>query len=136
YTPFTRRSRAPGSANLGSAWMKPVHTFTVAPSLPVELTPLQELAGNLWWAWNHDAIELFRRLDADAWEATGHNPVQLLGRIDQRRLREAASDTAFVAQVERVFREFRGYMTGESTWFGHRYGTFSGPVVAYFSAEF
>jgi starch phosphorylase len=116
--------------------MKPVHTFTVAPSLPVELAPLQELAGNLWWAWNYDAIELFRRLDADAWEATNHNPVELLGKIDQRRLREAASDNAFVAQLERVVREFRAYLAAESTWFTHRYGRPQAPTVAYFSAEF
>jgi starch phosphorylase len=116
--------------------MKPVHTFTVAPSLPSELEPLKDLAGNLWWAWNHEATELFRRLDADRWDSTGHNPVLLLGTIDQGRLRDAASDTAFVAQLERVVGEFRTYLASDSTWFAHHYAGSRDPLVAYFSAEF
>ena len=32
---------------------------------------LRELAYNLRWAWDHDTIELFRRLDSDLWESTG-----------------------------------------------------------------
>jgi starch phosphorylase len=116
--------------------MKPVHTFSVAPSLPAELAPLHELASNLWWAWNHAAMDLFRRLDADAWDATGHNPVALLGRVDQRRLREAAADAGFVAHLERVLGEFRTYVAAESTWFSRRYPGGHRPITAYFSAEF
>ncbi|MGD2206383.1 MAG: DUF3417 domain-containing protein, partial [Anaerolineae bacterium] len=59
--------------------MRPSYTFRVVPSLPAELERLRELACNLWWSWNHEAIELFRRLDRDLWESTGHNPVLMLG---------------------------------------------------------
>jgi len=45
--------------------MKPVHVFRVVPSLPVPLEDLRRLAYNLRWAWDHDSIELFRRLDSD-----------------------------------------------------------------------
>ena len=74
--------------------MKPVRIFTVVPKLPTPLSRLRELALNLNWAWNHDTIELFRRLDSDLWESSGHNPVMMLGRIEQRLLEEAAADDA------------------------------------------
>ncbi|MFQ5795340.1 MAG: DUF3417 domain-containing protein, partial [Candidatus Bipolaricaulia bacterium] len=81
--------------------MKPIRTFTVIPSLPAPLERLRELAYNLHWAWNHDVIELFRRLDSDLWETTGHNPVLMLGTIDQAQLKAAAADEGFLAHLER-----------------------------------
>ncbi len=115
--------------------MKAIQTFTVTPSLPEPLAPLRELAYNLRWAWNHDAIELFRRLDDDLWEAT-HNPVIMLGTIDQARLEKAAEDPGFLAHLERVVRDLDAYVTGESTWFNRIHGSTDGHLVAYFSAEF
>ena len=47
--------------------MKPAYTFTVIPRLPAALERLRELAYNLRWAWNHDTLALFRRLDTDLW---------------------------------------------------------------------
>jgi hypothetical protein len=70
--------------------MKPVHVFNVIPSLPPALEGLRQLAYNLRWAWNHDTIELFRRLDSGLWESTGHNPLLMLGTIDQAQLAAAA----------------------------------------------
>jgi Protein of unknown function (DUF3417) len=45
--------------------MKPVHTFTVVPSLPPVIENLCEVACNLSWCWSHDSIALFCRLDSD-----------------------------------------------------------------------
>ena len=61
--------------------IKPVARINVVPNLPDPLRRLQELAYNLRWAWDHETIALFRRLDRDLWEQTGHNPVWMLGRI-------------------------------------------------------
>ena len=72
--------------------MKPIQRFNVAPALPAPLERLRTLAYNLRWAWSHDTIALFRRLDADLWEQTGHNPVRLLGAVDQVVLDTAAAD--------------------------------------------
>lgn len=116
--------------------MKPVRTFTVTPSLPAALEGLRALAHNLRWAWNHDAIELFRRLDSDLWEATEHNPVRMLGTIDQTKLEAAAAEEGFLAHLERVSRDLDAYLAGESTWFNRAYERTASPVVAYFSAEF
>ena len=49
---------------------------TLLPQLPDRLQPLMRLAYNVWWSWSHDAIALFRRIDADAWERVEHSPVK------------------------------------------------------------
>jgi starch phosphorylase len=116
--------------------MKPVRTFNVSPALPPALEHLRDLAFNLRWAWNHDTIELFRRLDADLWETTNHNPVLMLGTIDQEKLAAAAADEGFRIHLERVHREFAEYLASETTWFRRVHGATDGPEVAYFSAEF
>lgn len=116
--------------------MKPIHSFTIIPSLPPALERLRELAYNLRWAWNHDAIELLRRLDDDLWEATGHNPVLLLGRIDQARLEAASADEAFLAHLERASQDLDVYLSNPSTWYRRSHPDPQNPLVAYFSAEF
>ena len=117
--------------------MKPVRVFSVVPSLPAALEGLREVAYNLRWAWNHEAIELLRRLDRDLWESSGHNPVQMLGTIDQAKLEEAARDDAFLAHLERVAGDFRTYLGAETSWFRRMWRrSESPPLVAYFSAEF
>ena len=116
--------------------MKPVRTFNVIPSLPGPLEPLREIAYNLRWAWDHDSIELFRRLDSDLWESTGHNPVRMLGGIDQMRLVAAAADDSFLAHLERVSRDFEACLNGQSSWFRRMHPSVGKLLVAYFSAEF
>jgi starch phosphorylase len=116
--------------------MKPVRTFTIVPSLPEPLERLRELAYNLHWAWHHETIELFRRLDTDLWETSHHNPVLMLGTIDQGQLAAAATDVGFLAQLERVSQTFDTYMSSESAWFQRVHGAVKNPLVAYFSAEF
>jgi glycogen phosphorylase len=115
--------------------MKPIHTFSVAPFLPPALKRQRDLVYNLRWAWNHDAIELFRR-DDDLWEKTGHNPVWMLGTIDQSALQAAAADDGFLAHLDRVAEDFDAYQTSESTWFRKTHGNVEHPRIAYFSAEF
>jgi len=117
--------------------LRPHHTFTVVPSLPDELSPLRNLAFNLWWTWNPDAIALFRRLDDELWESTRHNPVLILGTIPQSRLEDARTDDAFLAHMRRVYSAFEAYLQSEETWFDHTYApTFGELRIGYFSMEF
>lgn len=116
--------------------MKPIQTFPVIPFLPGPLQRLHDLAHNLRWAWNHDTIELFRRLDSDLWEQTGHNPVLMLGTIDQAKLEAAAADEGFLGHVEIVVRDFDAYLASEISWFRRVHGARQQPLVAYCSAEF
>ena len=116
--------------------IRPITTVDVAPNLPPKLERLVELAYNLRWSWDHDTINLFRRLDRDLWEKTGRNPVWMLGTIPQEKLSEAAADEAFMAHLDRVCQDFDQYMTARNTWFRKNYSDFDKPYVAYFSAEF
>ena len=114
---------------------RPIRTFTVTPSLPPELDRQRALIYNLRWAWNHDAIELFR-WDRDLWEQSGHNPALMLGIIDQVTLQAAASDEGFLAHLNRVSNDFDAYQKSESTWFRKHHDGTNNLLVAYFSAEF
>jgi len=116
--------------------MKPIRTFSVIPSLPPQLQRLGDIARNLRWSWNHDAVALFRRLDEDLWLETGHNPVLMLGRVDQTRLEEIAADEAFLVQLERVAADLDRYMARGDTWFSSLHGQTESPTIAYFSMEF
>ena len=58
-----------------------VHEFTVVPSLPERLSKLRDIAYNLWWTWDSEAISLWQRLDPDLWEDLDHNPVKMLGTV-------------------------------------------------------
>ncbi len=115
--------------------MRPLRTFTIEPSLPEQLTPLLEVAYNLWWCWHGEALELFRRLDPVGWEDCYHNPVALLGRMGQQRLVELAGDEGFLAHLQRVHKQLRDYISTPG-WWRRTYGNGTKPRVAYFCAEF
>ncbi len=117
--------------------VKPIARINVVPDLPKPLARLEELAYNLLWTWEHEAITLFRRLDPDLWLKTGHNPVWMLGIIDQERLVEASKDGSFMAHFQRVCDSFDAYMGDKKTWFKTTYKGVKGkPLIAYFSMEF
>ena len=118
--------------------MPTVHAFHVVPALPDTLQCLRGLAFNLRWAWDHDTIELFRRLDRDLWEQSGHNPVLMLGTIAQERLRDAALDDTFLSHMDRACRSLDAYMCAKNTWYRryHVEALDQGTRIAYFSMEF
>src|SRR5262245_54890676 len=114
---------------------RPLRTFTVLPHLPERLQPLQQLAYNMWWCWNYEAVSLFRRIDPDLFDAVENSPVKLLGAIDQGRLEQLARDDGFLAHLDRVKAAFDDYM-GATTWFQETYGDGTPCRIAYLSAEF
>src|SRR6185295_124625 len=93
-----------------------IKTFQVFPNLPDALSPLLDLAHNLWWTWNPDAVELFHRLDRKLWDDVHHNPVKLLGLIDQKRLAAAATDDGYIANLHRVEADFKAHLS-QPSWF-------------------
>jgi glycogen phosphorylase len=115
--------------------VRTIRTFTVLPHLPERLQPLQKIAYNMWWCWNHDAVSLFRRIDDDAFERFENSPVKLLGGIDQSRLEQLLRDDGFLAHMDRVDEALNNYMA-TSTWFQETYGETTPCRIAYFSAEF
>ena len=115
--------------------MRTVRTFVVVPSLPERLGDLRRIAYNLWWCWDHDAIDLFRRLDRKLWDECGHNPVKMLGQLTQEQLDEAASDEGVLAQMGRVGKKLEAYLNSPR-WYDSVDSSEQTRPIAYFSAEF
>lgn len=114
---------------------KILHKFTVVPSLTGELAALQRIAYNLWWCWEPDAINLFRRMDADLWQATRHNPVEMLGILQQTTLEVLKNDEGFMAHLRMVDEKLTEYLQA-GTWFHKNCNGDSRMQIAYFSMEF
>jgi len=115
--------------------MPRIKKFTVIAKLPPELEPLRELAYNLWWSWDPEAIDVFFRIDRDLWVTVKQNPVRLLGEIRQERLEELAQDDGYLAHLERVYTRFKKYIKGNH-WHDKNPEAPSEFQVAYLSAEF
>lgn len=100
----------------------------VKARIPVELEKLDELANNIWWAWNYQALELFRGLDQDIWKSSGHNPVLMMERLSYEKLEKIAKDENIIKDINKVYDMFREYMDvkPDSTR----------PSVAYFCMEY
>jgi glycogen phosphorylase len=116
--------------------MQPIRTFNVSPSLPAPLAPLPKLAYNLYWDWNIEIKDLFRRLDRDLWETTRHNPVAMIAQVSQDRLQEAATDDGFLAHMDRATHALENYLTSRDWYKKHHSPGTEKPCFAYFCAEF
>jgi starch phosphorylase len=107
----------------------------VQPKIPRRLARLRDLAGNLWYSWDRATHELFARLDPELWNAAGHNPKALLKRIDERRLVDAADDTAVLGAFNRVLSAYDTYHSEPLRRNGAELLRAT-DLVAYFCAEF
>ena len=83
---------------------------TVKSHIPAAFHPLDEIAHNLWFCWNQEALDLFRSLDAKIWDEVDQNPVELLNRISYKRLTELSEDKEVLARIKKVYKLFRDYM--------------------------
>ena len=110
-------------------------TFQVSPYIPEPLKFLRTLAGNMWWSWNLEAIELFRRINPKLWDNSGRNPVAFLSMIDQKKLEALAIDDSFIDHMEEIEVQFRDHVLRQLTSKGIRPNQQS-DVIAYFSMEF
>lgn len=115
--------------------MKKVVRYTVVPHLPERLKPLLDIAYNLWWSWNPDAIDLFRGLDPALWRANNHNPVKMLGSLGAEDIDRILKNDAFLGKMDRVAQELKGYLE-HGTWYQKEHGDHLGRTIAYLSAEF
>lgn len=103
-------------------------TVTVKSHIPAALKKLDELAHNLWWTWNYEAIELFRSLDKDLWRKVEKNPIELFNRISYKHLVELSKDEDLIMRMNAVYDNFRRYMDVAPDK--------SRPSVAYFCMEY
>lgn len=104
--------------------------------LPRRINRLGELAYNLWWTWQPNAMRLFSRMDNDLWERLAHNPIRLLQQVERSRINEVAQDNGYVMRYDRVFSEMDTYLTERSTWSDQTHPELNNRPIAYFSMEF
>ena len=103
-------------------------TLNIKSTLPKQLECLNELAHNMWWAWNYEARNLFKSLDEKLYEEVGHNPVLLLDRLGYDRKEAIVKDKNLMEQVKNVYAKFKAYMDVKPNK--------KRPSVAYFSMEY
>ena len=115
--------------------MPSVRSFTVLPALPDSLQELDLLARNLFWAWDYQTLDLFKRIDPALWAASGHNPIRLLGSVSQARLKALSQNEGFLSELRRASDRLRAYLEAP-TWYDKVAPLEPKPTVAYFSAEF
>lgn len=97
---------------------------------------LSRMAGNLWWSWHPEVVELFRRIDTNLFTRVHHNPVALLEHFDEDKLEDRARDAVLHSRIHGAYRRFLEYLEANSTWGETHTGILAQAPVAYFSAEF
>ncbi|MBU2622381.1 MAG: alpha-glucan family phosphorylase, partial [Proteobacteria bacterium] len=114
--------------------MKHLQPFQVFPTIPESLSFLDVLSRNLWWSWQHDAKELFRRVDPKLWKDSGRNPIVFSTLISKERFEELSSDEGFLAHQKRVKENFESAVLSKQKLSDSPVGP--GGNIAYFSMEF
>jgi len=113
--------------------MRNIQTFQVFPSIPEPLAFLETLSRNLWWCWQRDAFELFRRIHPGLWHQCQGNPIRFFTRIPQERLEELARDKGFIAHMTRVRDHFESQVMSPRP---ENDAYAADATIAYFSMEF
>jgi len=108
--------------------MRKLQLFNISASIPGSLGFLETLSRNMWWCWNLDAIELFKRIEPDLWKGASSNPLKLLNSVSQKRFDALAEDESFMAHLNNVKKIYEKEALGTSDN--------KKPVTAYFSLEF
>ena len=100
----------------------------VESRVPAQLNILQEMARNIWWVWNNEALSMFRSIDPELWKSVNGNPVMMLDRVSYERLEEIVADKAMMDTIQAEYEKFRKYIDQKPAA--------NHPSVAYFSMEY
>ncbi|MBR4592706.1 MAG: alpha-glucan family phosphorylase [Elusimicrobiaceae bacterium] len=113
-----------------------IHSFNVQPRLPENIKFLEELANDMWFTWNWQAILLFVQVDANLWTESKRNPKWFLGSVPQKRFEELSKDENFVRQVNEVKNSYYNYKNNSHTWYNDHKHENGQLLTAYFSMEY
>lgn len=103
--------------------------LNVKSNLPEGLKRLEEIAQNIWWVWNSDAKNMFRRkIDQQAWIEAHSNPIQMLNMLSYEKLLELGKNPEFLETLNSVYDNFKAYMNVPFNK--------ERPSIAYFSMEY
>ncbi len=102
--------------------------LSIKTKLPHNLEPLNDLAQNVYWSWNHDVRELFKTVNSKIWSQYRHNPKVILDMVEEERFAELASDKTFTDNLNKVYQKFLDYKNAPFRT--------DVPSIAYFSMEY
>ncbi len=100
----------------------------IESKLPVELHPLQELAHNIWWSWDKEALELASVVNIKTWERLHYNPIAVLDEISLDGAHQLLEDPVFMERLRSVHQRFNAYMAEKPAA--------DSPRIAYFCMEY
>jgi len=102
--------------------------FEVRENIPEKLSPLEDIATNLYWSWDEEATAFFQSIDPDLWEESNHNPIQAARSLPLSRLKELEEDKEFIREMNRIHKKCQAYAAKKKEAVG--------PAIAYFSMEY
>ena len=71
---------------------------------------LTEIANNLWWCWQPEVEDIFRRIDTVRFTELSHNPVQLLQEYTSEKLEKKCREEVLHTKINWAYRRFREYI--------------------------
>lgn len=110
--------------------------ISVTSVVPDRIKRLEELARNLAWSWNHDAIDLYREIDLPLWDRLGKNPVRFLQEVSQKKLEAVVANENYIKRYNEIINRFDNYLNSKDTWFSKTFPDKANHLIAYFSAEY
>ncbi len=102
--------------------------FEVRENIPEKLSPLDDIAMNLYWSWDKEATAFFQSIDPDLWEEANHNPILAARSLPLSRFKELEEDKEFIREMNRIHKKCKAYTELKKEAVG--------PVIAYFSMEY
>lgn len=113
----------------------PIRKYVVVPPMEGVLEDLRQIAANLWFSWNPEAVELFVHLGETLWEEANHNPQQVLIGLSSARLNTVRADESYRSHAEKVRQRLHTYMNRRKPY-EYRLDQPVDFTTAYFSLEF
>lgn len=110
--------------------------ITVTAVIPERLKRLKDLAYNLWWSWNSEAIDLYREIDLALWEKLGKNPVRFIQEVSRKKIEQKLNNPEYMKRYDETVNRFDTYINEKDTWFSRTYPDKKDHMTAYFSAEY
>jgi starch phosphorylase len=109
----------------------PLKNIFVYPRYPEKLRKLIYLSFNMWTLWDTEASRLFNRINPALFRSVNNNPVAFLHSIPEERLKDLASDKAFLYDLEKIWEKYEQYSQHQTA----RQDIYKDCSVAYFSME-
>lgn len=103
--------------------------------LPKSLERLNEFTHDLWWSWNQESFDLFRKINPETWDKT-RNPLKTIASASSSELEKLSTDSEFMGQFETLENKRKNYLDKKDCWFQKNFPAHQDKKMVYFSAEY